>query len=136
MSTNLISAQHTAKVLLINIAKYSALKGKEVSRFRISKDSLKRASNRKTLRVSFVADVIDSMAQLGWSCVDVDTMTSDNELAFIQTLKIDAWQRLGVNRILKLVKMKGDLEDVHEAIEDEYEEYFPEVEEDILDLDD
>jgi hypothetical protein len=136
MSFIRISAEHTAKALLINLAEYCETKGKDVSRFRISRDSLKRASNRKTLREAFVVEVIDEMAQLGWSSIDTGTMESDNELAFIQTSKIEVWPRLGVARVLKLVRMKGDLESVHESIDDAYEQYHPEQEDDLLALED
>ncbi|ORL52840.1 hypothetical protein B7H18_05030 [Pseudomonas putida] len=136
MTPNLISAQHTAKAILINLSIYSEIKGKEISRFRISRDSLKRASNRKALRESFVADVIDHLAQLNWSCVDRGTMASNNELAFIQTPKIEAWPRLGVSRVLKLVRAKRPLDDVESAIDEEYEEHYPEQEDDILALED
>ncbi|MCE5988480.1 hypothetical protein LVV83_15720 [Pseudomonas sp. LM20] len=136
MKTNRISAEHTAKLLLINLAEYSEAKGRELARFRISRDSLKRVSNRKTLREAFVFEVIDEMAQLGWSAIDTGTMESDNVLAFIMTSKIDAWPRLGVLRVLELARMKADLEDVHDAIDEAYDEHYPELEDDVLALED
>lgn len=136
MSFKRISAEHTAKALLINLAEYCETKRKDVSRFRISRDSLKRASNRKTLRESFVTEVIDEMAQLGWSAIDIGTMESDNELAFIQTSKIEVWPRLGVHRIFKLVRKKKEVEEIHEEIDDVFEQYFPEQEEDSVAIDD
>ncbi|MBV7523435.1 hypothetical protein KW834_03315 [Pseudomonas sp. PDM29] len=135
MSTNRISAEHTAKALLINLALYKEGKGKDLSRFRISKKSLKLAANRLALREAFVAEVIDEMAQLGWSCIDEGTMTTEGELAFIQSDKIDVWPRLGVLRIRSLVRMKGSLEDVHEVIDDDYYQYYPEQDDDVLALD-
>lgn len=126
MTENRINAAHTAKAILVNLAEYCGEKGKELSRFRISRDSLKIAANRKTLKEAFVVDVIDEMAQHGWSCIDVGTMTTNNELAFIQTPKVAVWPRLGVNRVRKLVGRKGSLDDVHEAISEEYEYHYPE----------
>jgi hypothetical protein len=134
MQSNRIGAEHTAKVLLINLEDYCNEKGKAVSRFRMSRDSLKRASNRKTLRESFVIDVIDAMAQLGWSTVDPGTMDSDNELAFIRTSMIDGWTRIGVLRIRSLVRTKGSLDAVHDVIDEEFEKYFPEPEDCFVDL--
>lgn len=133
---NLLSSQHTAKAILINLARYSDEKGKELSRFRMSRDSLRRVSNRRTLRASFVSDVIDAMAQLGWSCVNTETMTSDSELAFIQTPKIEAWPRLGVHRVIKIVRMKKGVDEIQEIIDDQYNMYYPEPEEDVLALED
>lgn len=123
---NRINAAHTAKAILVNLAEYCDEKGKDLSRFRISRDSLKIAANRKTLREAFVVDVIDEMAQHGWSCIDVSTMTTNNELAFIQTPKVSVWPRLGAIRIKKLVGQKGSLDDVHQAISEEYEFHYPE----------
>jgi len=136
MSTNRISSEHTAKAILINLAMYSEDKGKDLSRFRISKKSLKVAANRLTLREAFVIDVIDEMAQLGWSCIDVGTMATEGELAFIQTDKIDVWPRLGMIRITKFVRMRGSLDAVHEVIDDKYDEHYPEQEDQLLGLDD
>lgn len=136
MSQNRISAEHTAKALLLNLALYGEGKGKDLSRFRISKKSLKTAANRLALRETFVADVIDEMAQLGWSCVNPETMTTEGELAFIQNDKIDVWPRLGVQRIRGVVRAKGSCEDVEAKIDEMYDDYYPEPEEDVLALDD
>jgi hypothetical protein len=135
MKMNRISAEHTAKALLINLALYREGKSKDLSRFRISKKSLKVASNRLALRDAFVIDVIDEMAQLGWSCIDPGTMSVEGELAFIQTDKIEVWPRLGVLRIRSLVRMKGELDDVQEVIDDDYLQHYPE-QDDPLGLDD
>lgn len=136
MSPNRINAEHTAKAILINLALYKEGKGKELSRFRISKKSLKLAANRLALREAFVIDVIDEMAQLGWSCIDAGTMATESELAFIQSDKIEVWPRLGVLRIRSLVRMKGSLEDVHEVIDDDYYLHYPDQDDDVLALDD
>ena len=135
MSTNLINAEHTAKALLINLAVYKEGKGKELSRFRISRKSLKLAANRIALRQAFVIDVIDEMAQLGWSCIDEGTMATEGELAFIQSDKIEVWPRLGVLRIRSLVRKKGSLEYVHELIDNDYYLHYPQQEDDVLALD-
>lgn len=136
MSKNRISAEHTAKALLINLALYREGKSKDFSRFRISKKSLKAASNRLALRDAFVYDVIDEMAQLGWSCIDAGTMSTEGELAFIQTEKIEVWPRLGVLRIRSLVRMNCSLDDLHDVIDDDYYQHYPEQEDDVLALED
>lgn len=136
MSTNRISAEHTAKAILVNLAMYGETKGKELSRFRISKKSVKVAANRLALRESFVIEVIDEMAQLGWSCINTDTMASEGELAFIQTDKIDVWPRLGVIRIRPIVRAKTSLEKIEANIDEHYEQYYPEHEEEDFVLED
>lgn len=123
---NRLSAYHTALVLLINAERFAGDNSKQLSRFRVSKDSLRIASNRKALRETFIAEVVDEMMSLGWSAVD--SGSSDTELAFIQTSKISVWPRIGVSRIRKLVTQKTDLESLQEEIEDIFEELFPEPE--------
>lgn len=128
MSTNRISAEHTAKALLINLALYCGEKGKDLSRFRISRASIKLSANRLTLRESFLYDVIDEMAQLGWSCIAPGTMANDSDLAFIQTDKIDVWPKLGSGRVRSLVRRSIRLSEVQDFIDEEYDRHYPEQE--------
>ncbi len=89
----------TAKLLLINLSRFSDEKSKEFSRCRISKTTLKRIAMRERLREAFTEALADELLCLGWHLID----HSDTEYAIIQIDKIDVWPKIASSRISDLV---------------------------------
>lgn len=111
------SAAATAELLIINASLYGAEKGRDVSRFRISREGLRTVSGWKRLSQPFMDDLKDEFLARGWKLI----LISDTEIAFIVLAKISVWPKIGIKRLAN--------EGLHRASEDEisgrYEELFP-----------
>ena len=92
----------TAALILILAELYDTEKKRTSSRFRLSRQTLRRIASRSRLEDGFIAEVAEELESLGWSTFPV----GDN-FAFIKTNVIDDWPRIATKgreqfqRILK-----------------------------------
>lgn len=110
------SADVTARLLILNASGYGEEKARDVSRFRISRESIRRISGWKRLSESFIGQVVDEMAELGWLLFDLN----DTEFGAIQLNKVQSWVKLGAARVAHFRKNP----DPEGAVYDAYDETF------------
>jgi len=115
-----LNAYSTAQALLINAEMYGDEKGKEMSRFRFTRQGLRMISGWARLSVPFVVDVFSELDSMGWTAVEL----ADAEFAAIQTSKLTVWPRLGWGRLKPLLRAN----DPERAIDEAFEELFPDFE--------
>lgn len=111
------SSVDTAKLALINIKRYSEEKNKECSRVRMSKKTLRHISGRTVIRDSFIDELIDAFASLGWHFF----MHSDTEYVMIESVKVDTWAKIASSRITDLLKKNGDVDVEYERLFEVYD---------------
>ncbi|WP_227633122.1 hypothetical protein, partial [Klebsiella pneumoniae] len=66
MSKHRLSAAHTAKLIVLNAYYYGQEKDKNISRYKISKNTLRTMSGRNSIRTSFLSELDYELAELGW----------------------------------------------------------------------
>jgi hypothetical protein len=106
MPSYLPTAAELAAMTVALVASYEADRGKEVTRFRLARRSLRRMAIRSQLRDAVVDDWIDSLATLyGWS-----TSVAGDEFLLVRTASTKGWTRLGTARLQKMIEAlrKGD----------------------------
>ncbi|USY23960.1 hypothetical protein NIZ92_11565 [Alcaligenes sp. 1735tsa3] len=91
-----LTAESTAKLLLTNAHLYSEEKGKEVSRFRVSKASVRRISGYGNLSPKFLGSLKEELLELNWLLFDL----TDAEFGVFLIAKAGSWVRLGSNRVM------------------------------------
>lgn len=106
----------TAQLVVINAVLYAEEKGKEISRYRLSKASLKRMAGRARLHPSFLLEVDEALAELGWQFIE----HGDAEFSVIEISKIAVWPKLSSKRLLQA----GLLESPEEEIDNLFQKYF------------
>ncbi|HWK70021.1 MAG TPA: hypothetical protein VNS29_04185 [Burkholderiaceae bacterium] len=111
-----LSAYSVAQLLVLNAKHYGDEKGRETSRYRYTKQSLRSLSGWKRLSEPFIRDISDEMFGLGWTVIDL----SDTEFAAIETRKISVWPKLGMRRVTHLARA----DDPEDAIDDAYHDMF------------
>ncbi|MFX1735380.1 hypothetical protein PXJ20_02015 [Paraburkholderia sp. A1RI_3L] len=107
----------TAALVLLNAALYAEEKGRDVSRYRFSRESLRHTSGWYRLSQPFLESLAEELEALGWKLIDL----SDTELATIQVAKIDVWPKLGNKRLGEA----GLLDASDEDIFDKYDSHLP-----------
>ncbi|WP_110975099.1 hypothetical protein [Acinetobacter sp. WCHAc060042] len=112
------SVADTAKLILINVKLYELEKDKEVSRHRISRDTLKRISQRKAIQERFVKLLIDELSELGWTLIKVD-----NDYALIESEKLTSWIKLSSKRLREEEILNLESNELSQV----FEEYYPNV---------
>jgi hypothetical protein len=108
----------TAKLLLINAKLYERERDRDITRYRFSIPTLRTISGRLALRESFLSDLDNELADLGWLFIRLGA-----EFAIMNLAKTDSWVKLGSNRLSKM----GHLEEDEEEIDDAYLDCFPSV---------
>lgn len=112
------SASTTARLLVINVKTYEEEKNREVSRYRLSHETLLRISGRKrNLREKFLSDLQDELVELDWVF-----FRSGAQYAMVNVTKLDSWVKLSSKRIAPLFDAEP------EVIEARYQELAPDDE--------
>lgn len=94
-TTNLLSAEETALVTAYLIHGYEQEKGKELTRFRLSRDSVRLLGLRANLRDAFAEEWRDALAsEWGWIA-----FPRGEEFGLIRSSAISGWVRLGTKRL-------------------------------------
>lgn len=112
------SASTTAKLAIINGKLFAEEKQKEYTRHRISKNSLRKLSGRERIHDTFVAELIEEFARLGWHFFE----HTDTEYAILKADKVNVWAKLGTTRVHDLIKKLDNGGD--DAVDDEYDRLF------------
>lgn len=115
-----LNAYSTAQALLINADLYAEEKGREMYRFRFTRQGLRMISGWSRLSVPFLSELLGELDSMGWTAVEL----ADSEFAVIQTSKLSVWPRLGWGRLKPLLRS----EDPEQALDDAFEERFPDFE--------
>lgn len=106
-------ASELAILTVILIQRYSLERGKEVSRFRLARTSLRRLAIRDALRDALVDDWIDVMAlEWGWL-----TFKHGEEFLLLKADTAKTWTKIATKRCDDLIKRlrKGDMSAIDDA---------------------
>lgn len=108
----------TSQLLVINVKTYEGEKDREVSRYRLSHETLLRISGRKrNLREKFLSDLRDELAERDWVF-----FRSGTEYAMVSVAKLDSWVKLSSKRVAPL------FDEDPEIIEARFQELAPDDE--------
>ncbi|WP_104657342.1 hypothetical protein [Ralstonia insidiosa] len=107
----------TAALLILNAALYGEEKGREVSRCRFTRQSLRQTSGWARLSQPFLDDLFEEMTALGWRLME----HSDTEFAMVLTSKMDVWPKIGNKRLGAMGLLKAPSEQIFQ----EYDERYP-----------
>ena len=125
ISTERLLPSKVAMLLILNAYLYADEKSKEISRYRFTKASLKRISNRQNLRQAFVEELREEFLELGWLLI-----VRDADYAILNLDKTDTWVRLNSQRLssyknldeadllVELSRFTGELESTDEELLD------------------
>ena len=100
------SPAELAILVILMVQRYSRERGREVSRFRMARNSLRRLAIRDRLRDALVDDWIDVMAlEHGWL-----TFTHDEEFLLLKAETSKTWTKIATKRCDDIIKRlrKGD----------------------------
>jgi hypothetical protein len=107
------SASELAILVVLMIQRYGHERGREVSRFRLARNSLRRLAIRNRLHDSLIDAWIDVMAlEHGWL-----TFTHDEEFLLLQVESSKTWTKIATKRCDDLIKRlrKGDSSAIDDA---------------------
>lgn len=113
MAKKNLSAEHTAKLIILNADLYGTEKNKHISRYKISLNTLRAISKRDAIRDAFVAEVELELAELGW----LMSRNNDDECCFMVMATTGNWAKLSSKRLTDLIE-SGET-----AIDEAYERY-------------
>jgi hypothetical protein len=88
-------AEETALLVAHLASMYGKEKGKETTRFRLSRTSVRFLSLHENLREAFVAEFVDALARFGWVA-----FPRGEEFGLIQKSAIAGWVRIGTKRVM------------------------------------
>ena len=89
------SADEVATFTAYLIARYEDDKERRISRFRLSRDSLRRMAQRTVLRDAFIEDWREALASIhGWLA-----FPRGEEFGLLRDDAIDGWVRIGTKRV-------------------------------------
>lgn len=112
------SATITAKLAIINGKLYAEEKHKEYTRHRISKNSLRTLSGRERIHDTFVDELTEEFARIGWHFFQ----HSDTEFGILKADKVNVWAKLGTSRVHDIIKKMDNGNE--NAVDEEYERWF------------
>jgi hypothetical protein len=119
-----LSPYATAQLLLLNAAYYETEKSKDVSRYRFSREMLRRVSGWGRLSSPFIQELDADLRRLGWLLIDL----SDSEFAIIVTTKIAVWPKLSTKRLATAGLLNtSDEDEIDEAYSTEFPEALAEI---------
>lgn len=94
-----INVNQSAKLIVMNLGRYSGEKEKSYSRIRMSKNTMRKITGRERLRESFINELSDMLYKLGWHLID----HSDTEFAIIAVDRVSRWATISSQRISNLL---------------------------------
>lgn len=107
------SPSELAILVVLMIQRYARERGREVSRLRLARNSLRRLAIRDRLRDALVEDWIDVMAlEHGWL-----TFTHDEEFLLLKVDTTLSWTKIATKRCDDIIKRlrKGDAAAIDDA---------------------
>jgi hypothetical protein len=90
------SAYATAQLILINAKLYESEREKEITRYRFSIHTLRRISRRNSIRATFIAQLDEELAELGWFLIPLGT-----EFGVMDISKMENWVKLSSKRLIE-----------------------------------
>jgi hypothetical protein len=101
-----LTPEETALLTAYLIHLYEAEKQKELTRFRLSRDSVRLLGLRANLKEAFITDWIEALAN-GWGWV---AFPHGEEFGLVRVSTISGWVRLGTKRVSEARKKlkRGD----------------------------
>lgn len=118
MLHNRLTATNVAILIVLNSFRYGEEKQKVVSRYKLTKKSFKILARRKSLHLSFVAEVSQELQELGWQLIE----DGDGNFCFFDLDMTTNWARLSVKRVSELRDQdeEANLEILSEWLTGEY----------------
>lgn len=113
MSSHRLSAAATAKMIILNGYYYGDEKEKSITRYKMSKATLRNLSGRQKIHDSFLAEVEYELAEEGWTFM----VNNDDECCFMVMSTMNNWPKLSSKRVIQL-RDKGE-----EEIDKVYQDY-------------
>lgn len=101
MSSHRLSAAATAKMIILNGYYYGEEKEKAISRYKMSKATLRNLSGRQKIHDSFLAEVEYELAEEGWTFIT----NNDDECCFMVMATMNNWPKLSSKRVIELRDM-------------------------------
>lgn len=97
MASKRRSAEATARLLIImsQLMSEESIPQREISRFRFSSVSLRRAGRRYYLTERFLSDLSEELAQLGWIFLRI----SSDQNALLRADKASSWIQISTKRL-------------------------------------
>lgn len=92
-----------AMLLVLNAHAYAEEKGKEVSRYRFTRATLKKLAGRQRLQDVFLDDLTEMLEELNWTLIIRDT-----DFGLLDLSKTDSWPRLNSHRIASYLELGPD----------------------------
>lgn len=111
------SPAETATLLVLNAALYGEEKGREVSRCRFTRESLRQTSGWARLSQPFLDELTEELTAIGWRLME----HTDTDFAMLQTSKVDVWPKIGNKRLGAMGLLKAPAEEIFR----EYDERYP-----------
>ncbi len=107
-----MNAYIVAMLLIINLHLYAEEKGKHYSRIRMSKDTVRKISDRSFLRDIFISELTDELHNLGWHFIEV----SDTEFAMIELERVSRWGKISSKRVGELINNDNAIKEIWKTI--------------------
>jgi hypothetical protein len=89
-----LTPDEAALMTIFLVHRYELEKGKEVTRFRLSRNSVRLLGLRANLRDAFAEEWRDALAEWGWVA-----FPRGEEFGLVRSPVMDGWVRLGTKRI-------------------------------------
>lgn len=90
----MITSYQAALLILRAHEAYQAESDRALTRFRLSRKTMRRLSGRTNLRDAFIDDVKEEMIEFGWAMFPVG-----DQYALLKLDRVDSWQRIAAGRI-------------------------------------
>lgn len=87
-------AATTAKLILLNAKLYEDEREKEITRYRFSRQTLERIAGLKAIRPSFITELEDELAYLGWQFFSLG-----GDYGVLNVSKTVTWVKLSSKRL-------------------------------------
>jgi hypothetical protein len=111
------TAATTAKLILLNAKFYEDEREKEITRYRFSRQTLERIAGLHALRPTFISQLEDELAYLGWQFFSLG-----GDYGVLNVSKTVTWVKLSSKR---LVEQESSLLNVSvDIVEQKYAEIF------------
>lgn len=95
-----LTAYQTALLILRAREAYEDEAGRALSRFRLSRKTMRRLSGReRNIREAFVDEVKEELIEFGWALFPVG-----DQFALLRLDRVDTWQRIAAARIAAEVR--------------------------------
>jgi|GEM_PF-6749817 len=114
------SAKATAVLLILNAKIYEQEKEREVSRYRFTRQTLTKCSCRRVLRNSFLDQLDEELAELGWRFIQLEF-----DYAIVDASKVNSWTKLSSKRLREKALLTMTDQELIDSYESKYGDESP-----------